>query len=139
LPDDCRPDRLFLALFLGRLPPDIRDQLVAQDLQEPAAMAAIADRIYDVRPQGSAVQAVHQVATTDVRSADGRSPSPAGRRRPANRRDRSCRRTSRRRGDDGGSDNGLCFYHTNFGARVSRCRLPCGWLGNGLAADGSGI
>jgi hypothetical protein len=42
LPDDCRPDRLFLALFLRRLPPDIRDQLVAQDLQEPAAMAAVA-------------------------------------------------------------------------------------------------
>jgi hypothetical protein len=39
LPDDCWPDRLFLALFLRRLPPDICDQLVAQDLQEPAAMA----------------------------------------------------------------------------------------------------
>jgi hypothetical protein len=75
LPDDCRPNRLFLALFLRRLPPDIRDQLVAQDFQEPAAMAAVADRIYDVRPQGVSVQAVHQVATAGVRSVDGRSPS----------------------------------------------------------------
>jgi hypothetical protein len=82
LPDDCRPDRLFLALFLRRLQPDIRDQLVAQDLQEPAAMAAVADRIYDARPQGGAVQAVHQVVTAEVSSVDGRSPSPAGRRRP---------------------------------------------------------
>jgi hypothetical protein len=136
MPDDCRPDRLFLALFLRRLPPDIRDQL---DLQEPAAMAAVADRIYDARPQGGAVQAVHQVVTAEVSSLDNRSPSPAGRRRPANCRDRSRRRTSRRRGDDGGSGNGLCFYHTNFGARASQCRLPCGWPGNGLAADGSGI
>jgi hypothetical protein len=91
LPDDCRPDRLFLALFLRRLPPDIRDQLVAQDLQEPAAMAAVADRIYDARPQGGAVQAVHQVAAAEVRSVDDCLPSPAGRRRPANRRDGSCR------------------------------------------------
>jgi hypothetical protein len=138
LPDDCRLYRLFLALFLCCLPPDIRDQLVAQHLQEPAAMAAVVDRIYDARPQGGAVQAVHQVVAKEVRSVDGRSPSPADRRRPANRRDRSRRRTSRRRGVDDGGRNGLCFYHTDFGARASRCRSPCGWLGNGLAADGSG-
>jgi hypothetical protein len=62
---------------------------VAQDLQEPAAMATVADRIYDVRPQGGAVQAVHQVATAEVCSVDGRSPSPADRRRLGNRRDRN--------------------------------------------------
>jgi hypothetical protein len=139
LPDDCQPNRLFMALFLCRLPPDIRDQLVAQDFKEPAAMAAVADRIYDARPQGGTVHAVHQVVTADVRTVDGRSPSPAGRRRTANSRDRSRRQQSRRRGDDGGSGNGLCFYHTNFGARASRCRSRCGWPGNGLAADGSGI
>jgi hypothetical protein len=137
LPHDCRPDRLFLALFLRRLPPDIRDQLVAQDLQEPAAMAAVADCIYDARPQGGVMQAVNQVAPPEVRSVNGRSPSPANRRRPVNRRDRIRRRMSRQRGDDGGSSNGLCFYHTNC-VRNSRCRSPCGWLGNGLAADGLG-
>jgi hypothetical protein len=42
LPDDCQLNRLFMAVFLRRLPADIRDQLVAQDLKEPAAMAAIA-------------------------------------------------------------------------------------------------
>jgi hypothetical protein len=49
LPDDCTPNRLFGALFLHRLhlPADIRDQLVAQDLKDLAAMAAVADRIYD--------------------------------------------------------------------------------------------
>jgi hypothetical protein len=126
LPDDCRPDRLFLALFLRRLPPDICYQLVAQDLQEPAAMATVADRIYDARPQGGTLKAVHQVATAEVCSADGRSPSPAGRCRPTNRRDRS----RRRRGDDDGDRSGLCFYHSNFGARASRCQSPCGWPGN---------
>jgi hypothetical protein len=139
LPDDCQPNRLFMALFLHRLPPDVRDQLVAQDLKVPAAMAAVTDRIYDARPQGGAVHAVHQVVTADMRSVDGRSPSPAGRRRTANSWDRSRRQQSWRRGDDDGSDNRLCFYHTNFGAHATRCRSPCGWPGNGLAADGSGI
>jgi hypothetical protein len=95
LPDDCLRDCLFLALFLRRLPPDIHDQLVAEDLQEPAAMAAVADHIYDARPQGSAVQAVHQVVAAEVSSVGGRS-------------------------------------------RASRCRSPCGWPGNRLAAGGSG-
>jgi hypothetical protein len=101
-------------------------------------MAAVADRIYDARPQGGAMQAVHQVVAAEVRSADGCSPSPAGRRRPTNRREKSRQRSSRWRGDDNGGRNGLCFYHTNFGAHASRCRSPCGWPGNGLAADGSG-
>jgi hypothetical protein len=38
LPDDCQPNRLFMALFLRRLPADLRNQLVRHDLHEPAAM-----------------------------------------------------------------------------------------------------
>jgi hypothetical protein len=135
LPDDCQPNRLFLALFLRRLPADIRDQLVAQDLKDPAAMAAVADRIYDARPQSGHVHAI-PAAPAAVHAVDGRSPSPAGRRRPNSRRERNRRQPSRRRDED--PDNGLCFYHTNFGARASRCRPPCGWPGNGRAADGLG-
>jgi hypothetical protein len=108
---------------------------VAQGLQEPAAMAAVAYRIYDARPQGNAVQALHQVVTAEV--CGWPLAFPAGCRRPASRRDGSRRRTSWRRGDDGGNSNGLCFYHNNFGPRASRCRSPCGWQGNGPAADGS--
>jgi hypothetical protein len=52
-------------------------------------MAAVADRIYEARPHGGAVHAVHQVGTADVRAVDGCSPSPAGRRRTANRQDKS--------------------------------------------------
>jgi hypothetical protein len=138
VPDDCQPNHLFMALFLRHLPPDIRDQLVAQDLKKPAAMAAVADRIYDARPHSGTVLAVHQVVTADVRAVDGRSPSPAGRRCSADRRDRSRQQQSQQRGDDGGAGNGLCFYHNSMGARASRCPSPCGWRGNGLAADGSG-
>jgi hypothetical protein len=135
LPDDCRPDRLFLVLFLRRLPPDIHDQLVAQDLQEPATMAAVADRIYDARPQGGPVHAVQQIADSD-RAEGSRPPSPAGRRQQASHRDGSRRGWLRRR--DEGDSNGLFFYHSNFGARASWCWSPCGWPGNSLVADGSG-
>jgi hypothetical protein len=136
LPDDCQPNCLFMAKFLGRLPTDIRDQLVAQDLKELAAMA-VADRIYDARPQGGLVHTVQQVLTAGAHAVNNRSPSPAARRRQATHRDWRRRGQSRRR-DDGGDSNGLCFYHTKFGAHASRYRQPCGWPGNGLVADGSG-
>jgi hypothetical protein len=103
LPDDCQPNRLFMALFFRRLPADIRDQLVAQDLKDLAAMAAVADRIYNARPQAGHVHAMHTVPD----AVDGRSPSPAGRRRPPSRRDKGRRQLSPRREED--LDNGLCF------------------------------
>jgi hypothetical protein len=93
LPEDVPPNRLFLALFLRRLPADMRDHLAAQDLLAPVAMAAAANRLYDAGPQGVAVAAV-----SDQRN---RSPSPAGRRRAGSRRNRDRRRpqTPMRRGD----------------------------------------
>jgi hypothetical protein len=99
-------------------------------------MAAVANRIYDARPQGCPVHAVQQIAASD-RAEVGRPPSPAGHRRQASCRDGSRRGGSRRR-DEGSDSNGLCFYHHNFGARASQCQSPCGWPGNGLAADGLG-
>jgi hypothetical protein len=134
LPEDCRPDRLFLALFLRRLPADICDQLVAQDLKDADTMAAVANRIYDAKPHASGVHAVASPPPV-VLAVSNRSPSPASRRRSSSRRDKFRNGQDRRREDDG--QNGLCFYHSNFGARANRCRPPCGWSGNGQAADGS--
>jgi hypothetical protein len=80
LPEDVEPNRLFLALFLRRLPADMRDHLAAQYLKTPAAMAAAANRLFDARPQGVAVAAV--AAQRQYRDS-----SPAGRRRSPNRRE----------------------------------------------------
>jgi hypothetical protein len=128
LPDDVEPNRLFLALFLRRLPADMRDHLAAQDLKTLAAMAAAANRLFDARPQGVAVSAVaaHQ---------SSRDSSPAGRRRSSSRREgrRDRRRPTPGRSSDGGA---LCFYHDCFGKRAAKCELPCAWPGNGQAADG---
>jgi hypothetical protein len=82
--EDVPPNRLFLALFLRRLPVDMRDHLAAQDLMFPAAMAAAANRLYDTWPQG--------VAEASVSDQRNRSPSPAGRRQAGSRRDRDHRR-----------------------------------------------
>jgi hypothetical protein len=128
LPDDVEPNRLFLALFLRRLPADIRDHLAAQDLKTPAAMAAAANRLFDARPQGVAVAAV-------AAQRSHRFSSPAGRHRSPNRSDgrKDKRRPTPGRTGDGGA---LCFYHDRFGKRAAKCEPPCTWSGNGQTADG---
>jgi hypothetical protein len=59
LPDDVQPNRLFMALFIRRLPTDIRDHLVALDLQMLAEMAAGANRLFDARPHGASIATVN--------------------------------------------------------------------------------
>jgi hypothetical protein len=128
LPDDVEPNRLFLALFLSRLPADMRDHLAAQDLKTPDAMAAAVNRLFDARPQGVAVAAV--AAQRSYRDS-----SPASRRRSPNHRDS---RRDKRRPTPGrtGARGGLCFYHDRFGKRAAKCEPPCTWLGNGQTAYG---
>jgi hypothetical protein len=128
LPEDVEPKRLFLALFLRRLPGDMRDHLAAQDLKTPDAMAAAANRLFDARPQGVAVAAV--AAQRQYRDS-----SPAGRRRSPSRREghQDKRRATPGRGGDSGA---LCFYHDRFGKRAAKCEPPCAWSGNGQATDG---
>jgi hypothetical protein len=125
LPDDVEPNRLFLALFLRRLPADMRDHLAAQDLKTPSDMAAAANRLFDARPQGVAVAAV-------AAHRSSRDSSPVNRRRSPSRRREGRKQTPGRRGDS----SGLCFYHDRFGKRAAKCEPPCTWSGNGSAADG---
>jgi hypothetical protein len=135
LPDDCRPDRLFLTLFLHRLPAVIQDQFVAQDLKDAATIAVVTNRIYNAKPHNPGVHTVvpSQPALHAVHS---HSPSPASRCYSGSHRDKNHRSQDCRREDDG--QNGLCYYNSNFGAHAARLRPPCGWPGNGLTADGLG-
>ena len=109
------PGILFQALFLQRLPVDMRDHLVAANLQTPREMAVTADRMWDSRSKkGATVAAVRGV-------------SPAA---------RGC--SPRRRAATPGPE-GLCFYHSRFAAKAHRCEPPCTWseakpAGNGSAA-----
>jgi hypothetical protein len=74
LPDDVETNRLFLALFLCRLPADMRDHLAAQDLKTPADMVVAANRLFDARPQGVTIAAV-------AAHRSSRDSSPVNRRR----------------------------------------------------------
>ena len=124
LPPGEVPSLMFLAMFLRRLPADMRDQLAAQNLREPAAMAAAANLIFDARPQGfSGVSAVSSAQR-------GRSSSPRdGRpRRPGQNR------SGRRQQTPGAGGSGLCRLHEQWGSKAHKCEAPCSWAGNAPAA-----
>jgi hypothetical protein len=127
LPEDVPPNRLFLALFLRRLPEDMRNHLAPQDLATPKGMAAAANRLFDARPQPVTVAAVAP-----------RQHSPQGSRSPSRKGHDRCRRPTPARQSADSSSSGLRFYHDSFGTRAVRCRPPCSWSGNGQAADGFG-
>ena len=120
LPPGEQPGIIFQALFLQRLPADMRDHLVAANLETHREMAITADRMWDSRSEkGATIAAVRCV-------------SPAA---------RSCHRSPRRRAATPGAE-GLCFYHSRFAAKAHRCEPPCTWsgpmsVGNGTAAGGN--
>jgi hypothetical protein len=112
-PDDVEPNRLFLALFLRRLPADVRDHLAAQDLKTPADIAAVENRLFDA------------VAAVAARRSS-RDTLPANRRRSPSRQDgrhEGRKQTPGSHGDSGG----LCFYHDRFGKWAAKCEPPCTW------------
>ena len=67
---------LFQALFLSRLPPDIRAHLVAQDFDTPRLMAAHADRLWDSR-QSAAVSSIAVDAFSSASQVNKVSSQPA--------------------------------------------------------------
>jgi hypothetical protein len=116
LPPDEKPGVVFQAMFLRRLPSDLRDHLASKKFSTPHEMAEYADVLWDAR--GGAASIVARVA------APG-SPARGRRRSPG-------RSPSRRQQTPGPS--GLCFYHQRFKTRAHKCVPPCTWAENGEAA-----
>ena len=110
LPADEPAGKIFQALFLQRLPADMRDHLVAADIATPREMAVVADRMWDTRREKGATIAA------------ARAPSPSDRGRERRRVS-----TARRQATLGPSS--LCYYHKAFGEKAHRCRAPCTWSG----------
>ena len=126
-------DTLFLAHFLLRLPPSMRDHLAAADLKTAADMARQADVLWDVRAGESAVNAVS--AAMDALSIRSPSPRDSRRRSPDSRRspDRRQGQGSRpQRSQTPGRREGrsLCFYHGKYGKKAHKCEAPCSWVEN---------
>ncbi len=141
------PDSLFLAHFLRRLPPSIRDHIAAAGHKTAAEMATHADSLWDARRAGT-VSTLTAAVTDSLAAVSVRSPSPHrdGRRRSPDQRqrqrspDRGQRSDSRRpqrRNTPGRRDNrqrndnsSLCFYHDQFGVKALKCNQPCAWTEN---------
>ena len=123
-PPGCTPDYVFLCLFLRRLPADMRDQLAAQDIVDPAAMSLAANRIFDARQQPG----FGPVSAVGL-GQRGRSPSPRDSRprRPNQGRSSGRQQTP-------GPSGALCYYHERFGIKAHKCERPCSWTGNMPAA-----
>ena len=110
LPAGEPPGIILQALFLQRLLADMRDHLVAANLESPREMAILADRMWDSRSE----------KTATVAAVRGVSPVEHG-------RDRHQR--SPRHGAHTPHPDGLCFFHGRFGTKAHGCSPPCTWTG----------
>lgn len=116
LPPGEQPGLLFKAMFIHRLPNDMRDR-VALDVQraEPRELAALADQLYFVRNAGQPVasgvqeELVAAMAKTQVGTGRGKQG-----------------RKTKKADDDGRK---LCWAHRNFGVDAYRCKdkATCEW------------
>jgi hypothetical protein len=118
LPTGEQPGVLFMALFLKKLPQDVRDHLCSRNFDTVRDMAIFADQMWDAR--GS-------LAYPMVAAIGSRSPV-RGR-----RRSKSPGRGKRRQTPGGGAGE-LCYYHATYAERAHKCRPPCTWSGNAPAA-----
>jgi hypothetical protein len=123
LPVGEQPNVLFQALFLERLPEDMRKTLGSMKFESCREMAAHGDLVWDAAMEHGQVVAAVQRSSSPA----GRSGSPV----------RSGRR-ERRSGTPGpGKKDGLCRYHHRWGAAAHQCVPPCSWSGNAPAAGGN--
>ena len=132
LPEGERPNVLFQALFLERLPEDMRKTLGTIKFETCRDMAQHGDLIWD-----AAMEHKQVIAAVDVVAAVQRPSSPAGRSGSPVRSGLSGRRDGRSGTPGPGKKGGLCSYHQRWGAAAHRCVPPCAWTGNSPAAGGN--
>jgi hypothetical protein len=118
LPTGEQPGVIFMALFLKKLPQDVRDHLCSRNFDSVRDMAIFADQMWDAR--GS-------LAYPMVAAIGSKSPERGRRRSKSPGR-------GKRRQTPGGSAGGLCYYHATYAERAHKCRPPCSWAGNAPAA-----
>jgi hypothetical protein len=136
LPTDDRPGITFMAMFLLRLPSDMRDNLIAKDFKYCTMMAEYPDLLYSSRA-GSTIAAVnteYEAAINAVSGGRRQEFSPHDRRserRSPSRQGRSCRKTP----GPYKEDSDICYFHATYGDKARKCKPGCLWTaGNGQAA-----
>ena len=141
LPPDEPAGKLFLALYLQRLPAPLRERVAAKHFTDPQQLAEYADTLWEAQTRPLVTAAVLPAAQ----------PSPV----PSQRRGRSRGRSSSRPRSDSRSPRRrfspnpppasattapaayICYYHERFGAAARNCRPPCAWPENSGAAGGN--
>jgi hypothetical protein len=125
------PDSLFLALFLRRLPPSIRDHLATANHTTAAEMATHADILWDARNSASVSAVSDSLAAVSLRSALPRnSRSPDCRARSPDRRRGGGRQAPRRPTPGCQDGKKVCWIHRKWGSDANSCRKPCDWAEN---------
>ncbi len=124
LPPEVSPDNdLFLAMFLIRLLPSMREAVGAGTHTTAAAMVKAADTLWDAR--GGPVPTV--AATSTQRS---RSPAPhngkRGDKKSSNARSKSCPTSRPDFYSFQNPGNGICKFH-NYAQKAHRWTSPCAW------------
>ena len=139
LPAGEKPGLLFTGLFLKRL---YREHLAARDFTSPRQMAEYADVLWDARGgEGHVLAAIGNQQQQRGRSP-GRYNNNRQRGRSAGRVGRSGSRSSsrstgfRRRQQTPGPAE-VCWYHQEYGMDARKCKSPCSFVGNVLAAGGN--
>lgn len=114
------PSFLFTHIFLRQLPTPVRTALASSPVsstKDYRAIAAEADRIFLANRQ-QFVNALLPAQSSPLSREDTLDTvsAVAARRQP---------------------DDGLCYYHSRFGARAKQCRQPCSFRGQGNAKAGA--
>lgn len=138
---------LLKSLWLSRLPPHTQSILAALNETLPQ-LAGIADKISGITSTPSinfaTAQTPRQSDSLEQQVAEliqqvNKLTTTMQRRERSKDRENNFRNSGERRSSSRGRyfrqykepDNGLCFYHTNFGSRAKKCASPCSFHNQG--------
>ena len=130
-PREEHGSKLFAALFLQRLPSELRVLLTHEDQSDLRQLAARADQFqaYQRRQAHELVAVAEEDAVAAVSKKSGNKKKPP---LPPNRKKAGPPKGGNKTlspSDAAAQAAGVCFYHWNWGERARECRAPCKWEG----------
>ena len=141
-PNNQHNSIFFAALFLQRLPKEIRVMLTHEDHSDLRRLAAHADRLVAFGGRQDVVAAaVEQPQQEEIVAAiQHRGKQQNKNRGKAQQKTKPPPLPPRPQGGQRSTDSapstvareatGLCFYHWSFGEKAHSCQAPCSWQGN---------
>jgi len=129
-PREEHGSKLFAALFLQRLPSELRVLLTHEDQSDLRQLAARADQFqaYQRRQAHELVAVAEEDTVAAINKKSGKKKPPM----PPNRKKAGPPKGGNKTlspSDAAPQAAGVCFYHWNWGERARECRAPCKWEG----------